>query len=109
MTDTPEQIPQWAMEKARKIVAADYSDDRESVKTILSGGFDDNNLVLDIARALASEREAATMAERERAAKIAEDCNDVDEIIAKYSNEFVLGYEAAAAEIAAAIRAGKPA
>jgi len=51
------EIPQWAMEKAREVATLIFGD---------SGWYKQDAEI--IARALATEREAATMAERERCA-----------------------------------------
>ena len=63
MTDIP---PKWAMEKARGIVAKRCPTTSLS-DLVIKGAFDNAEPdIRDIARALAAEREAATMAERER-------------------------------------------
>jgi len=70
---TPEQTtPEWAMQKARAIVAELLRQDgfvAADIADVLSGSEDEVHGIAFFARALAAEREAATMAERERAAK----------------------------------------
>lgn len=100
MTDIP---PKWAMEKARGIVAKRCPTTSLS-DLVIKGAFDNAEPdIRDIARALAAEREAATMAERERCAKIADDAAPVSQDMR--SSEIADTCE----DIAADIRAGETA
>jgi len=95
MTDTPEQIADAAMEKAIGIA--------QLVLRNLPDDYGDMTLEIStIARALAAEREAATMAERERCAKIAETLRQYIKVDGE-----PLDYAATPEQVAAAIRAGE--